>query len=668
MELTDIGVTTRQKNILNERGISSVEDILALLPKSYSDFRKPTGFLPSSVDSCVIARLNRVIYGDCVIAMLSEASTGASVCVKWFNAGYMYDTVNALMTRDILIAGKAAYNSQFKSWDFVNPAIFTSKINENLKIYPRYKKIQGIANDKLIAYIGSALHTSAAEMETLPGDVVAQYGLASMADTYRFLHAPQNMNEVNTGKNRMLFNDLLDFSLRNEYAARQNCIGSQFNIRSMDLYNAVNATIPFQPTTDQTKAVNEIIATAKAGKRINALLCGDVGTGKTYVAQMAAALFAGSGYQVAVLAPTQILARQHYEDFKAMFEPHGIKVVFAERLPRKADREALAKSISSGEAKIIIGTHSVFSDSIKYKNLALTIADEEHRFGVCQRASLIAKASTGVHTISMSATPIPRSLATVMYGDMVKLMTIETRPAGRLPVITGIAKSRDSIYRFLESEIRNGRQAYIVCPMIDKNEKLEGVKSVEEIYEEYSKRFKGTGIVIETLTGQTKKEELEQIIGRFKNNETQILISTTVVEVGVNVPNASVMVITNAERFGLAGLHQLRGRVGRGKYQSYCVLESTAKTGTARQRLEALCRTDNGFKIAEYDLQFRGAGEMLGTQQSGKNKYLSLALAYPNEYKTAREAASMLLDRGISCCDATRRILTENLTEIGEIE
>lgn len=677
MELESLGVNKGHKQKLASKGIGSVEDLLAFLPRKYNDFSHLTGFLPSDMESCIIIKIKSVTYyparrytskgADLVMAMGYEKETGCAVSIQWFNQNWMYNQVSAMTTRDVFVAGKATYNAKFQNYTFVNPSVFTDQIASGMKVYPVYSKISGISNNWLISTLTAAESSTAAKEEIIPDDIAAKYGLNSMEETYRYLHNPKNMQEVQKGKNRILFNDLLDFSLRNEYAARQNCIGSQFNIRSLELYNNIQSGLPFTPTEDQKKAVDTIISMARAGKRINALVCGDVGTGKTYVAQMAAALFAGSGYQVAVLAPTQILAAQHYEDFSAMFEPFGVKVVLVNpNIKKKAEKKAMLDSISSGEASIVIGTHSIFSDSIHFKNLACAIADEEHKFGVCQRNSLIAKAADGVHTISMSATPIPRSLATVMYGDAVQLLSIETRPLGRLPIVTGIAKSREAIYKFLKAQISQGRQAYVVCPMIEKNEKLEGVKSVEEVYDEYMTAFKGTGIVIEKLTGQIPKDELTDIISRFKNDEVDILIATTVVEVGVNVPNASAVIIHNAERFGLAGLHQLRGRVGRGKYQSYCVLESDVKAGQARQRLEAMCRTNNGFKIAEYDLKIRGAGELLGTVQSGKNKYLGLALAYPQIYREAKEAASELLDRGISCCKATKKIMTDTLIEIEE--
>lgn len=675
MELEGLGIDKGHRNKLAAKGIETVEDLLSFLPKKYNDFSRITGILPSDTESCSIVRVNSVTYypsrkyskgADLVLAMCTEKDTGCTVSVQWFNQNWMYNQANAMTTRDVFIAGKATYDAKYKNYTIANPTVFTDQIAAGMKVYPAYSKIAGVSNNWLIDTLQAAEESDAAREETLPDDMVARYGLAGMEETFRLLHHPENMADVQRGKDRILFNDLLDFSLRNEYAARQNCVGSQFNIRSQELYNKVWASLPFTPTEDQDKAVNTIISMARAGKRINALVCGDVGTGKTYVAQMAAALFAGSGYQVAILAPTQILAKQHFDDFHAMFSLFGVKVVLADSGAKKAEKTAALKSIASGEASIVIGTHSIFSDNMQFKNLSLAIADEEHKFGVCQRNSLIAKASAGVHTISMSATPIPRSLATVMYGDAVQLLSIETRPAGRLPVRTGIARSRDAIYKFLQAQVREGRQAYVVCPMIDKNEKLEGVKSVEEIYAEYTSALQGTGIVIEKLTGKTPKDELADIISRFKAGSVDVLIAATVVEVGVNVPNASAMIIHNAERFGLAGLHQLRGHVGRGSCQSCCVLDSDIKTGPSRQRLEAMCRTNNGFKIAEYDLQFRGAGELLGTQQSGKNKYLGLALTYPEVYKQTKEAAVAILDRGISCCKAAQMIKTERLVEVSE--
>ena len=321
----------------------------------------------------------------------------------------------------------------------------------------------------------------------------------------------------------------------------------------------------------------------------------------------------------------------------------------AQIIQKAAEKKMLLKQIESGEIHIIVGTQAIIGKSVKYHNLVLTIIDEEHKFGVMQRKSLLDKAQAGVHTITMSATPIPRSLATVLYGDTVQLITIRTLPNGRKPVKTGIATSVDKIYRYIRKESLNGHQTYVVCPMIDDSEEMAGVSSVEQVYNEYTEALSPYGIKIATLTGRNTKEETTEIIEKFSKNEINVLISTTVVEVGVNVPTATLIVISDADRFGLSSLHQLRGRVGRSDTQSYCVLQSNTHTEEGKKRLDAMVSTNDGFEIARADLEIRGAGDFLGTKQSGDNKILSLLLAYPDDYNKAKEAAVTIIDQGIEC-------------------
>ena len=309
----------------------------------------------------------------------------------------------------------------------------------------------------------------------------------------------------------------------------------------------------------------------------------------------------------------------------------------------------LLSEVCERGCNVVETAHAIISKNVTYHNLAITVADEEHKFGVAQRTALIEKAAAGVHSITMSATPIPRTLAQVIYGTAVQLYTIVTMPEGRKPVITGIATDENKVFRFILKETKRGHQTYVVCPMIDPSDDVEGVQSVEEVSSIYLKALGPYGVRIATLTGRNSKTETEQIISDFKDGKIDVLIATTVIEVGVNVPNATTMVVTNAERFGLSSLHQLRGRVGRSNLQSYCVLQSNDQTEKGRMRLDAMVRTTNGFEIAEEDLKIRGAGDFLGTRQSGENKYMALMLAYPEKYKYAQEIAKRILDDGKPC-------------------
>ena len=376
------------------------------------------------------------------------------------------------------------------------------------------------------------------------------------------------------------------------------------------------------------------------GNRVDARVQGDVGCGKTVVAQIAALGMAMNGYQCAVMCPTLVLAEQHFADFTKFLARFGLNAVFLHGgMKIREEKKALA-AIQSGEADVIVGTHSIFADKVKYKKLGLVIVDEEHRFGVEQREGLKQKAKDGVHNISMSATPIPRTLATTLYGEGTEIINIHTMPAGRKPVKTIVWSNENTCMESVYKQIKQGHQCYIICPLIEDSdsETLAGVESVETTAQNLKAWFaKYPGVRIETISGDMKAKDVQAGIEAFAAGNADILISTTIVEVGVNIPNSTVIVIKNAERFGLAQLHQLRGRVGRSSYQSYCVLLSQDKEN---ERLQTMASTTDGFKIAEKDLELRGTGQILGVKQSGKDVYMEMMLKYPKLYKEIRTQAA----------------------------
>ena len=672
MDLKSIGVTTQKKNQFAARGINSLEDLAAYLPKKYKDFTHLTGVRPADEVSCVILRVERVqayyrktpmLMAFCTLACDANGlpvPEQVHVHVQWFNQTWMHNRLVSCVNRDVYCAGKMVWNEEYRNYTITSPEVFDPNIGDSMKMMPVYRKVPGMSNDYLTGKIKQALSIPASTAETLPGDIVKRYAQLSRREALTLLHLPGSEDDVVKGQRRILFDDLLYFALHNEWAQRNSAKGSPFNIKTLKSYQAICESLPFTLTDDQKAAIDAMIQHIRSGLRLNALLQGDVGCGKSIVAFILMATMADSGFQSVLMAPTQVLARQHYDDLQKLMAPLGYRVAYLGGSEMKAaEKKAQLADIKSGAVNIIVGTHAVLGSKVEYRNLALVIADEEHRFGVAQRSALIEKAQTGVHSITMSATPIPRSLAQVIYGDAIQLYTIRTMPSGRKPVMTGISKGRERIYSFIIKQASKGLQTYVVCPMIDKNDDLDGVKSVEEIAAEYTGALASHGIRIETLTGRDTKERTEDVIARFRGGEVDVLIATTVIEVGVNVPTASTIVITNAERFGLSTLHQLRGRVGRSSWQSYCVLESDVQTDTGRQRLEVMCNTTDGFKIAEEDLKIRGAGDFLGTQQSGDNKYMSLMLAYPDEYKQARTIAAELLDRGIDCCPMVTRVANE---------
>lgn len=655
-DLKSIGVTPKKAKQFAAKGINCVEDLLMFFPRKYNDFSQITGLRPSNEYSVFLAHVNSVppinINGrvPTVTALCTDVETNANVRVTWFGQTYIMPQVYSCLNCRVLIAGKAVYNQQFHNYTIISPEIFTTDIEGALRIYPVYSKIQNMSSDYLNNKIYSALSTPNIVQDPLPATIVAQEGLMSIDEAISQIHGPSSTTDLSNAQERLAFDELIRFAVEKEKRTRQASPGTIYNLKTLRTVKEAISNLPYQLTDDQQKACNDIFNVMRSGRRTQAMLFGDVGSGKSIVAYLTMLGIAESGYQAVLLAPTQALALQHYHDLMQICEPLGIDVLLVNGIPsRKTEKKNLIESLNKGSVSLIVGTHSLLNDSITFRDLAYVVVDEEQRFGVMQRQALLSRAKAGVHYLSMSATPIPRSLAQVMYGNDTMLCELKTMPNGRLPIKTAITKNHNAVYSFLERELSNGRQAYVVCPLIDKSEKVNDVLSCEETYEKYLSEFaEPKGFSIDCLTGRASKDEMSEILARFKSGETQILVCTTILEVGVNVPNASAMIIQNAERFGLATLHQLRGRVGRGTFQSFCVLFSTEKDNP---RLQAMVRTTNGYEIAKEDLRIRGAGDFLGTAQSGDNKILALMLAYPKRYKRICEIASQLVDDGIDICN-----------------
>lgn len=650
-----LGVSPQKAKQFLKKGIRNPKELVQFLPRKYNDFTYETGILAPDQVSCITVQVAdcRVNYGrvETIMAKGTVAKTGEAITIVWFHQTYLKPTIQMAVGRMAYVAGKITYDEQYKHYNLASPVMFEPNIEEGKKIYPVYSKIAGMSNEYLVGKIRLACDDLRNMQETLPYRTLGELGLDSMQEALYRLHFPSSMQQIQRAQRRILFEDLIYFAMHNEWRARNSAIGSPYGIKTRKLMDEILESLPYSLTEDQKKAVDGMISEIRQGKRINALVQGDVGCGKTIVAFLLMALLADSGYQAALMAPTQVLAKQHYLDLKALVEPLGYQVAYLSTELRASEKKKAKDLIASGKAQFIVGTNSVVAKDVTYKNLALVVADEEHKFGVSQRESLVKKASEGVHSITMSATPIPRTLATVLYGNSVQLHTIHSMPKGRKAVRTGIQTNQKKIFDFIITHQKPlNYQTYVVCPMIDQNEEMQGVQSVREVANAYRKALERKGITVATLTGRDKKSETEETLTAFKEGKIDVLISTTVVEVGINVPNATAIIITNAERFGLASLHQLRGRVGRGTGQSYCVLVSDPQTEEGRQRLDAMCSTNSGFEIAQADLRIRGAGDFIGTKQSGNdNKYMAPMLAYPKEYEQAQEAARDILDHGTPC-------------------
>lgn len=643
---------TRAYNILKKRKMETVEDVCQLFPSKYYDFSFINPLNTSRLDKnyafvckLVSYELKKQSSIYIVRCTLQDIYTQNELCVSWFGTTEMYN----VLKKDYrpgdtcFIGGKLRASNKKNLFFMSNPIIFKKYDEESdCHIYTAYEKIRGISESNFERIINDCLE-HATIPDKVPRELLHKYNLIPKDEAIREMHKPSSVEQIKRAKYRLNMDDLLYFALQLEEKNRNLPAGSVYGIHSLATTTKIIENLPFQLTKDQKSAYEELVNRIRSGKRLNALIQGDVGCGKTILAFLLMFVMADNGFQSVLLAPTQVLASQHYNELKEMAAPYDIDVVYIANGLKKKEREAILKSIEDGSALMIVGTHSVLSKEVKFHDLGLSITDEEHRFGVLQREEITTKAKAGMHTVTMSATPIPRSLSDVLLSTT-EVFNIQSMPNGRKPIQTAICASQNTIFQFIKKEIEKGHQAYVVCPLIeDKQGAMEGILSVEQTYAEYTDAF-GKGAVA-VLNGKMKEDETENVIQSFKNGEIKILVSTTVVEVGVNVPNATVIVINNAERFGLASLHQLRGRVGRGNSPGYCILNSVHKDN---KRLIALCKYKNGFQIAEADYALRGSGNILGTEQSGSNYYVELSMRYPDLFSELQKYAKKYMDTGVA--------------------
>lgn len=643
---------TRAYNILKKRKMETVEDVCQLFPSKYYDFSFINPLNTSRLDKnyafvckLVSYELKKQSSIYIVRCTLQDIYTQNELCVSWFGTTEMYN----VLKKDYrpgdtcFIGGKLKASNKKNLFFMSNPIIFKKYDEESdCHIYTAYEKIRGISESNFERIINDCLE-HATIPDKVPRELLHKYNLIPKDEAIREMHKPSSVEQIKRAKYRLNMDDLLYFALQLEEKNRNLPAGSVYGIHSLATTTKIIENLPFQLTKDQKSAYEELVNRIRSGKRLNTLIQGDVGCGKTILAFLLMFVMADNGFQSVLLAPTQVLASQHYNELKEMAAPYDIDVVYIANGLKKKEREAILKSIEDGSALMIVGTHSVLSKEVKFHDLGLSITDEEHRFGVLQREEITTKAKAGMHTVTMSATPIPRSLSDVLLSTT-EVFNIQSMPNGRKPIQTAICASQNTIFQFIKKEIEKGHQAYVVCPLIeDKQGAMEGILSVEQTYAEYTDAF-GKGAVA-VLNGKMKEDETENVIQSFKNGEIKILVSTTVVEVGVNVPNATVIVINNAERFGLASLHQLRGRVGRGNSPGYCILNSVHKDN---KRLIALCKYKNGFQIAEADYALRGSGNILGTEQSGSNYYVELSMRYPDLFSELQKYAKKYMDTGVA--------------------
>ena len=560
-------------------------------------------------------RINEMHKGRMTISRLIVKDQTGTCYITWFNQGYLRDKFQP--GRMYRFFGKISNkNGRLEMNSPVYDEIDQSK--NTGKIIPIYPLTFELKQNTLRRIIENGLLEVKGQLpETLPEYILKENNLWDINNTIERIHFPIEFSDFNKARERLVFEELLTMQLallklKNNYEHETD--GIQFS-KDVHMSNVINM-LPFRLTKAQLRVLEEIDRDMESNKPMNRLLQGDVGSGKTVVAMIAAYKAVKSGYQATIMAPTAILASQHLESFKGILDELGIRTeLLISNVTKKKKAEILEK-LQSGEIDVLIGTHAILEENVVFKNLGLVVTDEQHRFGVKQRSTIAAKGQNP-DIIAMSATPIPRTLALILYGDL-DISIIDELPPNRKKIETFAVRKNmeERVNNFIKKQIAEGRQAYIVCPLVEENEDMEGLQSVVELAEKYQKET-FSEYKVAYLHGKMKPKEKDEIMQRFKDGEIQILIATTVIEVGVNVPNASIMVVENAERFGLAQLHQLRGRVGRGEYQSYCILKYEGNGETIRQRMKVMCDTNDGFIISEKDLGLRGSGDFFGTEQHG---------------------------------------------------
>lgn len=652
MKLEELGIAKKVITALEKKNINTTTDLARTFPRKYLDYRKIKSINEAVGNDCAVAGYVQHIEKkstngiNMISAQAIDINTGQIFTVRWFGMSYLWEAIQKFPHRNMVFCGKVTYDAKY-GYGLSNPFSFHAYEQYKGKIVPVYPKFKGVSEQNLKKLIADALKL---EKEPLPEDVLAKTKLMRYEEALRTLHYPSDFEEIEAAKKRIIFNDMLYFTLQIKKTGQEGKKESPYLVKSLEKTKKFIADRPFELTSDQSKCLTTIFDNMWNGTRVNALVQGDVGCGKTMVAFSCMFAMAENGFQSCIMAPTAVLASQHYDELLQYAVAYGYKTAYLSGELKAKEKKEILKNIQNGVYDFVVGTHSVISESVEYFNLGLVVTDEEHRFGVAQRNALEEKAGNGAHVISMSATPIPRTIADILYGEDKVLYTIKTLPNGRKPVQTAINNSERVIYDFLYKHIKDGRQAYVICPLIEDSDKRENVLSVEKTLQAYTEHFSPLGIKIAMVNGKMKKAESDAIVSEFKEHKYDILISTTVVEVGVNVPNANVIVINNAELFGLAQLHQLRGRVGRGNYAAYCILRSSEKTN---DRLNIMCKTTDGFEIANEDLKLRGVGDLIGTKQSGSNHYAELIMAMPNLYEHVKKYAEWLinLEKGNALCE-----------------
>ncbi len=611
------GVGSKKAELLEKLNIFSLNDLLAHYPRTYQDRTNIRRIreLSNGEEALISGRVLRSVltgnpYKKPVLHILIGDGSGINLEVIFFNGKWLKDSIK--IGEEYSFFGRAEI--KYGKYSMLHPEYSKGDAEGSEAILPIYPLTEGLRQSDLRKWVREALKTVADDEEYLPEWLIKKYNLCAHGYALRNLHFPNDRQSFAEAKYRLIFDELLMLQLGIMIVREDESHEKGIAFSKEKSADEFVASLPYSLTGAQSRVIGEIMNDLESTKAMNRLVQGDVGSGKTAVAEIALFKAVKCGYQGAMMAPTEILAKQHFAEMKRIFEPFGINVDFlGGNLTAKERRAALAR-LAAGETDIIVGTHALVQPDVKFANVGLVITDEQHRFGVNQRKLLTEKGDSP-NRLVMTATPIPRTLAVILYGDL-DISIIDELPPGRQKVTTKAVTENGRIkaYELMRSEVKNGRQCYIVAPLIEDSESY-GARSAESIYEEVKTGF--SDMRVSLLHGAMKQAEKDDIMGRFASGEIDILISTVVIEVGINVPNATVMIIENSERFGLAQLHQLRGRIGRGSHKSYCVLVLGSDGEIARERAKIMCESSDGFYISEQDLKLRGPGEIFGTRQHG---------------------------------------------------
>lgn len=619
------GIGEKTGKLFEKLGILTVEELLHYYPRAYDAYEEPVSAKDvrpgraAAVSGMLVngAQVKRYSHIQVVTASLRDQSE--ILALTWYNMPYLHATLKAGM-RGVFRGRVVKKNGRLT---MEQPEIFLGDtyLERLHAMQPIYGQTKGLPNKTITKAVKQAMEKRLLEQDFLPPKLRSRYQLAEYNFSLEHIHFPTDRKDLLFARKRLVFDEFFLFVMatRRLKEGRTDC-RSRFIMESVGEVTDLVKSLPYELTAAQKKVFQEIAADLAGGRVMNRLIQGDVGSGKTIIAVLALLQTAFNGCQGALMAPTEVLARQHFESITRLFEEYNIpcSVILVTGAMTSGEKRLAYEKIAAHQTDVIVGTHALIQDKVIYDKLALVITDEQHRFGVSQR-ELLGKKGEEPHVLVMSATPIPRTLAIILYGDL-DISVIDQLPANRLPVKNCIVNTgyRSKAYSFLKKEAEAGRQAYVICPMVEDSELMEGENVLD-----YTKKLKSvlSGITVEALHGKMKPKKKNEIMERFSAGEIQILVSTTVVEVGVNVPNATVMMIENAERFGLAQLHQLRGRVGRGRHQSYCILVDGSEEDGVRERLEILTRSNDGFYIAAEDLKLRGPGDIFGLRQSGDMEF-----------------------------------------------